>query len=255
MESLSSLSTWILCRTLQRLLSRTPFTRSWRRLHCSSVSLITLSSSLNQRKVMPSKRPPTHVSCASTLRLPVYDWCSIRLWLGLCSTFLQPSRSRLLAAQECVEWKWSHSCWSLEQHQAEIPWRNFHSREYCPGDPCLPESCMFLKCSLTYSLTFFVLVDSPTLRQFCHDPLPSECWSFEIGVGCTATATNVIRTDPTFCSPTLSYQRLQTVQPLSDEELYDKIRRSVPNKQELQVLESFLIFNKSVYPLFTASGN
>jgi glutamate dehydrogenase len=45
-------------------------------------------------------------------------------------------------------------------------------------------------------------------------------------------------------SPTLSYQRLQTVQPLSDEELYDKIRRSVPNKQELQVLESFLIFNK-----------
>ncbi|KAF5360835.1 hypothetical protein D9756_004968 [Leucocoprinus leucothites] len=46
--------------------------------------------------------------------------------------------------------------------------------------------------------------------------------------------------------PTLSYQRLQTVQPLSDEELYDKIRRSVPNKQELQVLESFLIFNKHV---------
>lgn len=44
--------------------------------------------------------------------------------------------------------------------------------------------------------------------------------------------------------PTLSYQRLQTVQPLSDEELYDRIRRTVPNKHELQVLESFLIFNK-----------
>ncbi|KAN0087658.1 Glutamate/Leucine/Phenylalanine/Valine dehydrogenase domain containing protein [Tylopilus felleus] len=46
--------------------------------------------------------------------------------------------------------------------------------------------------------------------------------------------------------PTLSYQRLQTSQPLTDEELYDKIRRSVPNKQDLQVLESFLIFNKHV---------
>ncbi|KAG9315692.1 NADH-dependent glutamate dehydrogenase [Chiua virens] len=46
--------------------------------------------------------------------------------------------------------------------------------------------------------------------------------------------------------PTLSYQRLQTTQPLTDEELYDKIRRSVPNKQDVQVLESFLIFNKHV---------
>ncbi|TFK48742.1 NADH-dependent glutamate dehydrogenase [Heliocybe sulcata] len=46
--------------------------------------------------------------------------------------------------------------------------------------------------------------------------------------------------------PTLSYQRLQTEQPLSDQELYDKIRRNVPNKHELQVLESFLIFNKHV---------
>ncbi|KAF4617888.1 hypothetical protein D9613_005743 [Agrocybe pediades] len=46
--------------------------------------------------------------------------------------------------------------------------------------------------------------------------------------------------------PTLSYQRLQTVQPLTDAELYDKIRRSVPNKHELQVLESFLVFNKHI---------
>jgi len=45
-------------------------------------------------------------------------------------------------------------------------------------------------------------------------------------------------------SPTLSYQRLQTTQPLSDLELYDKIRRTVQNKQDLQILESFLIFNK-----------
>ena len=50
--------------------------------------------------------------------------------------------------------------------------------------------------------------------------------------------------------PTLSYQRLQTTQPLTDEELYDKIRRTVPNKQDLQVLESFLIFNKYVCHLF-----
>lgn len=46
--------------------------------------------------------------------------------------------------------------------------------------------------------------------------------------------------------PTLSYQRLQTAQPLTDEELYDKIRRTVLNKQDLQVLEAFLIFNKNV---------
>ncbi|KAH9950670.1 NADH-dependent glutamate dehydrogenase [Amylocystis lapponica] len=46
--------------------------------------------------------------------------------------------------------------------------------------------------------------------------------------------------------PTLSYQRLQTQVPLSDQDLHDKIRRTVPNKHEQQVLESFLIFNKHV---------
>ncbi|GBE84730.1 hypothetical protein SCP_0607100 [Sparassis crispa] len=46
--------------------------------------------------------------------------------------------------------------------------------------------------------------------------------------------------------PTLSYQRLQTQVPLSDEDLYDKIRKTVHNKHELQVLESFLIFNKCI---------
>jgi glutamate dehydrogenase len=46
--------------------------------------------------------------------------------------------------------------------------------------------------------------------------------------------------------PTLSYQRLQTEQPLSDRELYDRIRRTVSSKQDVQVLESFLIFNKHV---------
>ncbi|KAH9028701.1 NADH-dependent glutamate dehydrogenase [Lactarius pseudohatsudake] len=37
-----------------------------------------------------------------------------------------------------------------------------------------------------------------------------------------------------------------TEQPLTDRELYDRIRRTVPNKQDVQVLESFLIFNKHV---------
>jgi len=39
---------------------------------------------------------------------------------------------------------------------------------------------------------------------------------------------------------------LQTEEPLSDRELYDRIRRTVTNKQDVQVLESFLIFNKHV---------
>ncbi|TFL01414.1 NAD-specific glutamate dehydrogenase [Pterulicium gracile] len=46
--------------------------------------------------------------------------------------------------------------------------------------------------------------------------------------------------------PTLSYQRLQTTQPLTDEQLWDKMRRTVPNKHELQVLQSFMIFNKHI---------
>lgn len=47
--------------------------------------------------------------------------------------------------------------------------------------------------------------------------------------------------------PTLSYLRLQTTQPLSDKDLYEKIRKTVLNKHELQVFEAFLIFNKYVY--------
>ena len=44
--------------------------------------------------------------------------------------------------------------------------------------------------------------------------------------------------------PTLSYIRLKNETPLSDQELYDRIRKTVSNKHELQVLESFLILNK-----------
>jgi glutamate dehydrogenase len=64
---------------------------------------------------------------------------------------------------------------------------------------------------------------------------------------CTS-ATELVLTEMSdlLVRPTLSYQRLQNTQPLSDGELYDKIRRTVPNKQDLQVLESFLIFNKCV---------
>ena len=46
--------------------------------------------------------------------------------------------------------------------------------------------------------------------------------------------------------PTLSYQRLQVDQPLTDEELYDRIRKSVSNKHVLQIFESFLVFNQCV---------
>jgi hypothetical protein len=46
------------------------------------------------------------------------------------------------------------------------------------------------------------------------------------------------------CRPTLSYQRLRTTQQFTDEELHDKMRRAVSNKHDLQVLESFLIFNR-----------
>ncbi|KAJ7637550.1 Glutamate/Leucine/Phenylalanine/Valine dehydrogenase-domain-containing protein [Mycena polygramma] len=45
---------------------------------------------------------------------------------------------------------------------------------------------------------------------------------------------------------TLSYQRLQAAAPLSDVELADRLRRAVPNKHELQVLEAFLVFNKHI---------
>src|SRR6266404_4895756 len=68
----------------------------------------------------------------------------------------------------------------------------------------------------------------------------ASCISYLLSLICSSH-----RSSP--CRPTLSYQRLQTEQPLSDRELYDRIRRTVPNKQDVQVLESFLIFNKCVY--------
>jgi glutamate dehydrogenase len=46
--------------------------------------------------------------------------------------------------------------------------------------------------------------------------------------------------------PTLSYLRLKTEQPLSNEELYAKIRKTVTNPHDVQIFEAFLIFNKHV---------
>ncbi|GMK59497.1 hypothetical protein CspeluHIS016_0801030 [Cutaneotrichosporon spelunceum] len=47
-------------------------------------------------------------------------------------------------------------------------------------------------------------------------------------------------------NPTLSYQRIKTVEPLSDEDLYHKIKREAANSRAAQVLEACLIFNKHV---------
>jgi glutamate dehydrogenase len=53
----------------------------------------------------------------------------------------------------------------------------------------------------------------------------------------------------------LSYQRLQTFQPLTDKDLHDKIRKTVSNKHELQVLEALLIFNRCVLWCFAAGSS
>jgi glutamate dehydrogenase len=47
-------------------------------------------------------------------------------------------------------------------------------------------------------------------------------------------------------TPTLSFQRLRTEQPLSDEDLYLMIRKKAANQHAFQILEALLIFNKHV---------
>ncbi|RXK35332.1 glutamate dehydrogenase [Tremella mesenterica] len=47
-------------------------------------------------------------------------------------------------------------------------------------------------------------------------------------------------------TPTLSFQRLRTEQPMTDEELYHKIRKTASNQHAQQILEALLIFNKHV---------
>lgn len=46
--------------------------------------------------------------------------------------------------------------------------------------------------------------------------------------------------------PTLSYQRLVKGEVLTDQQMYDRIRKVVTNKYERQVLEALLFFNKAV---------
>jgi len=98
---------------------------------------------------------------------------------------------------------------------------------------------------------FFLLLTGPFLQirllyvnfAMSHYPSPDDASQLAYVVPCCFFLS--FSMSKWFCySPTLSYQRLQTTQPLTDEELHDKIRRTVPNKHELQVLESFMIFNK-----------
>ena len=46
--------------------------------------------------------------------------------------------------------------------------------------------------------------------------------------------------------PTLSYQRLHVNQVLSEDELQSKLRKTAANSHDLQVLQSFMTFNKAV---------
>ncbi|CAO1629428.1 unnamed protein product [Sympodiomycopsis kandeliae] len=46
--------------------------------------------------------------------------------------------------------------------------------------------------------------------------------------------------------PTLSYQRLVKEEVLTDEEMYNRIRKTTANQHEFQVLEALLLFNKAV---------
>lgn len=47
-------------------------------------------------------------------------------------------------------------------------------------------------------------------------------------------------------TPTLSFQRLKTEQPLSDQDLYLKIKKTAANQHASSILEALLVFNKHV---------
>ncbi|RSH88031.1 NAD-dependent glutamate dehydrogenase [Apiotrichum porosum] len=47
-------------------------------------------------------------------------------------------------------------------------------------------------------------------------------------------------------TPTLSFQRIKTEEPLSDADLFAKIRKTASNPHAAQILEAFLVFNKHV---------
>jgi len=58
--------------------------------------------------------------------------------------------------------------------------------------------------------------------------------------------THYISSRPTDMKPSVSYQRIQKDRVLSDEEIMEKIKRSVCNPHELLVFETFMQFNRSI---------
>ena len=64
--------------------------------------------------------------------------------------------------------------------------------------------------------------------------------------GCQADHTDPAADEASQLTPTLSFQRLKTEQPLSDEDLYLKIRKESANQHAFQILEALLVFNKHV---------
>lgn len=64
--------------------------------------------------------------------------------------------------------------------------------------------------------------------------------------GKTADHADPAADEASHLTPTLSFQRLKTEQPLSDEDLYLKIRKEATNQHAFQILEALLVFNKHV---------
>ena len=90
----------------------------------------------------------------------------------------------------------------------------------------------------------FWFIDSHALCELRNGPLPQrpECFSAHVSfISLVGSALS----DAAY-RPTLSYQRLKTEQPLSNADLHEKIRKTVANKNDLQIFESLLLFNQSV---------
>ena len=90
-------------------------------------------------------------------------------------------------------------------------------------------------------------IDPHALCEFCNVTLPPGRSQYPYVCVCSYSTHTAVPNRQCKYRPTLSYQRLRTEEHLSDEELYARIRRTVPNKHDSQVLESFLIFNKLVH--------
>lgn len=103
-----------------------------------------------------------------------------------------------------------------------------------------------LTCQKIAFINYSTCLDPPSLRKLCDGSLSQRFWPTAHVCHFHFTLYHTYSINCDVSRPTLSYQRLKIEQPLSDAELHDKIRRMVPNKHELQVLESFLIFNKCV---------